>query len=175
MAIEDYSEDELNLVIEGEDDEGSLFRTKSRLEFIVEFLEKNYGKVEVEQGRGDNFFVCWYHRKDPQEVSKGDKFFYAFAGKAYLVIEVPCAFLDEVSGDDLLSFSALWGRGQRGKARTFQNVVSVILVEEHPEYALTMIDQLIETAVAFEAKVTGIDPPQNLFLARDLTATNKSE
>lgn len=175
LSPQDYSEDELNLIIEGEDGEDGFPRAQSRLEFIREFLEQHYGLVEVEQGRPENFLICWYQRKEPTKVSKGDKFFYAFVGKAYLVIEVPCAFLDEVSGDDLLSYTAMWGRGQRGQARTFQNVVSVILVEEHPEYALTMMDQLIETARAFEASVTGVELPPKLLPSRGTEDEQSSE
>ncbi len=159
--------DELEILIEQIDpDRPGELPVLSARQHVFEFLEQHYGPVEIERGQNDNFLVCWYRRQVPEKPSKGDAFFYAFAGKSYLVIEVPCGFVDEVEADSLLQFTAVWGRGRRGQAHTFKNVVSTILVEEYPEHALVMIDQLIEAARTFEAEIAGIDLPENLFPMR---------
>lgn len=129
----------------------------------VAFLEERYGPVEVEQGRGENFLLCWYERRDQSSASGEDRFFYVFVGKSYLVVEVPCAGADDVGPDDFLEFVSLWGRGRRGRANVFKNVVPQVLVESHAKYAESVIDQIIGDARTFEAQLYNLALPQNLF------------
>ena len=138
----------------------------SRRQFIIDFLEDHYGQVEIDKNRGENFLICWYQREDPGKVAAGDAMFYAFVGKSYLVIEVPCSLVDEVTPDDFLDFVSVWGRGRCGQANVLKNVVSTMLVEDHPDFALAMIDQLVEAARVYEAEVSGLEVPSPLFPQR---------
>ena len=165
MQVPNGLEEELELFIEASDDDAGNFVLSQR-DFVKSFLEYHYGLVETQQGGDERSVLCWHERKDPAKVSKGDSFFYAFIGKAYLVVEVPCGFADEVSTEALLEHVAMWGRGRRGSAHTFRNVVSVILLEEYPEYAVAMMDQLISDARQFEADNSGLELPENLFPLR---------
>lgn len=135
-------------------------------DYAIEFLEEHYGPVEREETRGEGFFLCWYRKQKPNSVTKGDAFFYVFVGKSFLVVEVPCAFEDEVEAKSFLEFTSIWGRGKRGQAHTFKNVVSLVLLEEYPDYALGMIDQLVKDAREFEASQLGVELPPNLLPLR---------
>ena len=159
MHDADGLEDDVELFIEEINDEDPG-------DFVKSFLERHYGLLETPQDSNESSVLCWYQRKDPAKVSKGDSFFYAFIGGTFLVLEVPCGFADELSADALLEHVAMWGRGRRGSAHTFKNVVSVLLLEEYPEYAIAMIDQLISDAREFEAATSGLELPANLFPLR---------
>lgn len=168
MAVHDPDgpDDDVELFIEEIDDEDLGDFIIPQHEFVKNFLERHYGLVETPQGSNESSVLCWYERKDPAKVSKGDSFFYAFIGSTFLVLDVPCGFADEVNADALLDHVAMWGRGRRGAANTFKNVVSVLLLEQHPEYAIAMIDQLISDAREFEAFTSGLELPANLFPLR---------
>ena len=161
-GTEEFTEVEFDFA----DEDDSELPVLSRRQFIIDFLEDHYGQVEIDNNRGENFLTCWYQRQDPNKVTAGDAMFYAFLGKSYLVIEVPCSLVNEVTPDDFLDFVSLWGRGRRGQGNVLKNVVSTMLVEDHPDYALAMIDQLVEAARVYEAKVADLEVPSPLFPQR---------
>ena len=146
---------------------------------ILDFVAENYGHIDYwgqDDGSQDggsqddsSMFLCWYDKKLPDTVSNGDKFFYVFASKTFLEISVPCAFFDEAELQSFLEHISIWGRGKMGQAFTLRNNFPTLFVEQHPDRAIVMIDQLIKAARTYEAKNSGEELPTNIFPNRRAT------